>query len=94
VSGHAEAQGDGDVTDRTERFLQAFSLPTFTMDAQERRLVRGAAVLAAAAVWLSAALIDVWFLLVVPLLAVACAVAIARLRRRRPAVDDADDWSF
>ena len=82
------------MTDRTERFLQAFSLPAFGLDAQERRLVRGAAVLAGAGLWLAAALIDVWFLLVVPLLAAACALAIGRLRRRRPAVDDADDWSF
>jgi hypothetical protein len=94
VGGHAEARGDDDVTDRTERF-QAFSLPAFDLDPQERRLVRGAAVLAAAAVWLAAALIDVWFLLAVPFLATACVLAIRRLRRR-PAEsdDDADDWSF
>jgi hypothetical protein len=94
VGGHAETRGDDDVTDRTERFLQAFSLPAFDLDPQERRLVRGAAVLAAAAVWLAAALIDVWFLLAVPLLAAACTVAIRRLRRRLPATDDGDDWSF
>ena len=82
------------MTDRTERLLRAFSLPAFDLDAQERRLVRATAVAAAGAVWLAAALIDVWFLLGVPLLAAGCAVAVVRLRRRRPAVDDADDWSF
>ena len=82
------------MTDRTERFLQAFSLPAFDLDPQERRLVRAAAVLAAAAVWLSAALIDAWFLVAVPLLAAGCAYAIRRLRRRPRAADDGDDWSF
>ena len=82
------------MTDRTERFLQAFSLPAFGLDAQERRLVRAAAALAGRGLWLAAALIDAWFLLAVPLLAAGCAFAIRRLRRRVPASDDADDWSF
>jgi hypothetical protein len=85
---------EDDVNDRAERLLRAFSLPAFALDADERRLVRAAALPAAVALWLAAALIDVWFLLALPLVAGGCAVAIGRLRRRRPAVDDADDWSF
>jgi hypothetical protein len=83
------------VTDPTSRLLQTFSLPAFDFTPDEARLVKGAAVTAALVLWFAAALIDAWFLLVVPLLAAMCAGAIWRLRRNRPQTDDPDeDWSF
>jgi hypothetical protein len=82
-----------DVTEPTARLLQTFSLPGFDFDAGERRLLRGAGIGAAVVVWLSAALINAWFLLALPLLAAACAGAIWRLRRDRPDREP-DDWSF
>jgi hypothetical protein len=83
------------VTEPTTRLLQTFSLPAFDFTPDEARLVKGAAVTAALVLWFAAALIDAWFLLVVPLLAAACAGAIWRIRSTRPQSDDPDeDWSF
>ncbi|HEX6701810.1 MAG TPA: hypothetical protein VF101_13875 [Gaiellaceae bacterium] len=81
------------MTDPTERLLQTFSLPGFDFDADERRLLRFAAIGAAAVVWFSAALINAWFLLALPLLAAGCAAVIWRLRRDRPE-RELEDWSF
>ena len=81
------------MTQPTARLLQSFSLPGFDFDAGERRLLRGAAVGAAAVVWLSAALINAWFLIALPLIAAACGAVIWRLRRDRPE-RELDDWSF
>ena len=77
----------------TERLLQTFSLPAFDFDPGERRLLLGAAIGAAVVVWFSAALINAWFLIALPLLAAACAGVIWRLRRGRPA-RELEDWSF
>jgi CHASE2 domain-containing sensor protein len=83
------------VTDPTTRLLETFSLPSFDFTPEEARLVKGAAVTAALVLWFAAALIDAWFLLVVPILAGLCAAAIWRLRQNRPEVDTPeDDWSF
>jgi hypothetical protein len=82
-----------DVTQPTERLLQSFSLPAFDFDAAERRLLRGVALGAALVLWFSAALINAWFLLALPVLAAACAGVIWRLRRARPTREH-DDWSF
>jgi hypothetical protein len=82
-----------DVTQPAERLLQTFSLPAFDFDAGERRLLRAAALGAALVVWFSAALINAWFLLALPLGAAACAGVIWRLRRARPE-REVDDWSF
>jgi hypothetical protein len=83
------------VTDPTSRLLQTFSLPAFDFTPDEARLVKGAAVTAALVLWLAVALIDAWFLLVVPVLAAMCAGAIWRLRRNRPRDEHPDeDWSF
>jgi hypothetical protein len=82
-----------DVTQPTARLLQTFSLPSFDFDAGERRLLRGAAVAAAVVVWFSAALINAWFLIALPLLAIACGAVIWRLRLARPE-RELDDWSF
>ena len=77
----------------TERLLQTFSLPAFDFDAAERRLLRSAAIGAAVIVWFSAALINAWFLVALPLLAIACAGVIWRIRRARPDREP-EDWSF
>jgi fatty acid desaturase len=83
------------VTDPTTRLLQTFSLPAFDFTPEEARLVKGAAVTAAVVLWFSAALIDAWFLLLVPLVAAMCTFAIWRLRRGRPEGEEPDDdWSF
>ena len=83
------------MTEPTTRLLQTFSLPAFDFTPEEARLVKGAAVTAALVLWFAAALIDAWFLLVVPVLAGLCAAAIWRLRQNRPEVDATeDDWSF
>jgi hypothetical protein len=82
-----------DVTEPTTRLLQTFSLPAFDFDATERRLLRGAGVGAAVVLWFSAALINAWFLVALPLLAAACAGVIWRLRRARPEREP-EDWSF
>ena len=82
-----------EVSDVTERLLQTFSLPAFDFDAAERRLLLGAAIGAAVVVWFSAALINAWFLVALPLLAAACAGVIWRLRRARPD-RELEDWSF
>ena len=83
------------MTEPTTRLLQTFSLPAFDFTPEEARLVKGAAVTAALVLWFAAALIDAWFLLVVPILAGLCAGAIWRLRQNRPEVDATeDDWSF
>jgi hypothetical protein len=82
-----------DVTQPTTRLLQTFSLPSFDFDAGERRLLRSAAIGAAAVVWISAALINAWFLIALPLLAIACGTVIWRLRQARPE-RELDDWSF
>jgi hypothetical protein len=83
------------VTEPTTRLLQTFSLPAFDFTPEETRLVKGAAATAALVLWFAAALIDAWFLLLVPLLAGMCAFAIWRLRRARPEADEPDDdWSF
>ena len=82
------------VTEPTTRLLQTFSLPAFDFTPDEARLVKGAVATAAVVLWFAAALINAWFLLVVPLLAAACAGAIWRLRQNRPEGDDAEDWSF
>jgi CHASE2 domain-containing sensor protein len=83
------------VTEPTTRLLQTFSLPSFDFTPEEARLVKGAAVTAALVLWFAAALIDAWFLLVVPVLAGLCAAAIWRLRQNRPESDvPEDDWSF
>jgi hypothetical protein len=83
------------VTQPTTRLLQTFSLPAFDFTPEEARLVKGAAVTAALVLWFAAALIDAWFLLVVPLLAAGVAGAIWRIRSTRPQVDDPDeDWAF
>ena len=81
------------MTEPTARLLQTFSLPSFDFDAAERRLLRGASVGAAIALWFSAALINAWFLLALPLLAAACAGLIWKFRRERPERDP-EDWSF
>ena len=81
------------MTQPTERLLQTFSLPAFDFDAAERRLLRGAALAAAFVIWFSAALINAWFLLVLPLLAAACTGVIWKLRRARPE-RELEDWSF
>jgi hypothetical protein len=83
------------VTEPTTRLLQTLSLPSFDFTPEEARLVKGAAVTAALVLWFAAALIDAWFLLVVPVVAGLCAAAIWRMRRDRPAADvPEDDWSF
>ena len=83
------------MTDPTTRLLQTFSLPAFDFTPEEARLVKGAAVTAALVLWFAAALIDAWFLLVVPILAGLCAAAIWRLRQNRAEVEaPEDDWSF
>src|SRR5256714_8089048 len=94
--GHAEeASGGMPVTDPTTRLLQTFSLPAFDFTPEETRLVKGAAVTAAVVLWFSAALIDAWFLLLVPLVAAMCTLAIWRLRRGQPEGEEPDDdWSF
>lgn len=79
------------MTDPTTRLLQTFSLPAFDFTPEEARLVKGAAVTAALVLWFAAALIDAWFLLVVPVVAGLCAAAIWRLRRDRPEGDAPDD---
>ena len=81
------------MTQPTERLLQTFSLPAFDFDAAERRLLRGAALGAALVIWFSAALINAWFLLTLPLLAAACAGVIWKLRRAQPD-REVEDWSF
>ena len=80
------------MTEPTSRLLQTFSLPAFDFTPDEARLVKGAVVVAAVVLWFAAALINAWFLLVVPLLAAACAGAIWRLRQNRP--DEPDDDLF
>jgi len=84
------------VTDPTTRLLRTFSLPAFDFTPDEARLVKGAAATAALVLWFAAALIDAWFLLVVPVVGGLCATAIWRMRRARPEVDGPadDDWSF
>jgi hypothetical protein len=83
------------VTQPTTRLLQTFSLPAFDFTPEEARLVKGAAVTAALVLWFAAALIDAWFLLVVPILGGLCAAAIWRMRRDRPEPDTTEeDWSF
>ena len=79
------------MTDPTTRLLQTFSLPAFDFTPEEARLVKGAAVTAALVLWFAAALIDAWFLLVVPVVAGLCAAGIWRLRRDRPETDASDD---
>ena len=81
------------MTQPTERLLQTFSLPAFDFDTAERRLLRGAAIGAAVVIWFSAALINAWFLLALPLLAAACTGVIWKLRRGRPD-RELEDWSF
>jgi hypothetical protein len=100
MGGRAETLGGAvtpksltEVPDVTQRLLQTFSLPAFDFDAAERRLLRGAAVGAAVVLWFSAALINAWFLILLPLLAAACAGVMWRLRRDRPN-RDLEDWSF
>jgi CHASE2 domain-containing sensor protein len=84
-----------DVTQPTTRLLQTFSLPAFDFTPQEARLVKGAAVTAALVLWFAAALIDAWFLLVVPVVAGLCAAGIWKMRQGRPEVEaPEDDWSF
>ena len=57
--------------------------------------MKGAAVTAALVLWFAVALIDAWFLLVVPVVAGLCAAAIWRLRQARPEPDaPEEDWSF
>jgi hypothetical protein len=83
------------VTEPTTRLLQTLSLPAFDFTPAEARLLKGAAVGAALVLWLAAALIDAWFLLVVPVLAAICAGAIWRMRRTRPQDQyPNEDWSF
>ena len=84
------------MTEPTTRLLETFSLPAFDFTPEEARLVKGAAAAAALVLWLAAALIDAWFLLVVPVVGGLCATAIWRMRRARPEVDGPadDDWSF
>ena len=83
------------MTQPTTRLLQTLSLPSFDFTPEEARLVKGAAVTAALVLWFAAALIDAWFLLVVPVVGGLCAAAIWRMRRDRPEVDSAEeDWSF
>ena len=79
------------MTDPTTRLLQTFSLPAFDFTPEEARLVKGAAVTAALVLWFAVALIDAWFLLVVPVVAGLCAAGIWRLRRDRPEADASDD---
>src|SRR5919201_215869 len=83
------------VTEPTTRLLQTFSLPAFDFTPEEARLVKGAAVTAALVLWFAAALIDAWFLLVVPVVGGLCAAAIWRMRRDRPEAETPEeDWSF
>ena len=83
------------MTDPTTRLLETFSLPSFDFTPQEARLVKGAAVTAALVLWFAAALIDAWFLLVIPVVSGLCAAAIWRMRQNRPEVEaPEDDWSF
>ena len=82
------------MTEPTTRLLRTFSLPAFDFTPEEARLVKGAAATAALVLWLAAALINAWFLLVVPALVALCAFGIWRLRQNRPEGDDAEDWSF
>jgi H+/Cl- antiporter ClcA len=83
------------VTDPRTRLLQTLSLPAADFTPEEARLVKGAAVTAAVVLWFAAALIDAWFLLVVPVVAGLAAGAIWRMRRARPQADAPDDdWSF
>ena len=82
------------MTDPTTRLLETFSLPSFDFTPEEARLVKGAAVTAALVLWFAAALIDAWFLLVVPVVAGLAAAAIWRLRRDRPETETPEDWSF
>ena len=83
------------MTDPTTRLLRTFSLPAFDFTPNEARLVKGAAVTAALVLWFAAALIDAWFLLVMPVLAAVCAAVIWHLRRNRPQDEyPNEDWSF
>ena len=79
------------MTDPTTRLLRTLSLPEFDFTPEEARLVKGAAVAAAVVLWFAVALIDAWFLLVVPVVAGLCAAGIWRLRRDRPEADAPDD---
>ena len=97
VGGHAEheLQEVTHVTEPTTRLLQTFSLPAFDFTPEESRLVKGAAATAALVLWLAAALIDAWFLLVLPVLAGLVAFAIWKRRQTHPVADEPDDdWSF
>ena len=83
------------MTEPTTRLLETFSLPSFDFTPEEARLVKGAAAAAAVVLWLAAALINAWFLLVVPALAGLCAFAIWRRRQSRPEREEPEeDWSF
>ena len=82
------------MTEQTSRLLESFSLPTFDFTPDEARLVKGAVAAAAIVLWLAAALINAWFLLVLPALAAGCACAIWRLRQSRSQSSDPDDWVY
>jgi hypothetical protein len=67
-----------------------------SLTAREQRALRWSAAATAAALWLSTAWADPWFLLSVPLIAGAYLGLAARNRRRHPGepADDEADWNF
>jgi hypothetical protein len=66
-----------------------------SLTAREQRAVRWSAAATAAALWLSTAWADPWFLLSVPVIAGGYVAWLAHGRRRGDHVADADDdWDF
>jgi hypothetical protein len=66
-----------------------------SLTAREQRAVRWSAAATAAALWLSTAWADPWFLLSVPLIAGGYFAWLAHGRRRgERVVDGDDDWDF
>jgi hypothetical protein len=67
-----------------------------TLTSREQRALRWSAAATAAALWLSTAWADPWFLLSVPLIAGAYLGLVARKRRRHPSepADAVADWDF
>ena len=65
-----------------------------SLTAREQRAIRWSAAATAAALWLSTAWADPWFLLSVPLIAGGYFAWLKQSRRRGPQESDDGDWDF
>jgi hypothetical protein len=87
------------VTDLTDRIKALFAqyrpaIAYSDLTEDEKRLVIVGAACAAALLWFAVALVEVWLLLALPLLAGGCVWLVRKKRARPGREEELEDWSY